>query len=210
MLYVVSSEPPTHETTNYLLWDCNFFVLQISLLFVVNASSLTENVAWGVVSKNFFGDHPPPTKFSFGLKLRGRSPLDPPLALAHFCRMTGVIVSSKSYTVLQSRPRPTGSPKYPTKTDSHRGVLLKLYTFWHKKGIIIFNSPLMLPDTSITNAMEFSDFKFRNFAKMSSPTVERMSLRNMLVASIARSAAILCKLKKKTNRRKKKRGNTFN
>ena len=111
--------------------------------------------------------------------------------------MTGVIVSSKSYTVLQSRPRPTGSPKYPTKTDSHRGVLLKLYTFWHKKGIIIFNSPLMLPDTSITNAMEFSDFKFRNFAKMSSPTVERMSLRNMLVASIARSAAILCKLKKK-------------
>ena len=67
----------------------------------------------------------------------------------------------------------------------------------------------MLPDTSITNAMEFSDFKFRNFAKMSSPTVERMSLRNMLVASIARSAAILCKLKRKTNRRKKKRGNTF-
>ena len=68
----------------------------------------------------------------------------------------------------------------------------------------------MLPDTSITNAMEFSDFRFKNFAKMSSPTVERMSLRNMLVASIARSAAILCKLKKKTNRRKKKRGNTFN
>ena len=68
----------------------------------------------------------------------------------------------------------------------------------------------MLPDTSITNAMEFSDFKFRNFAKISSPTVERMSLRNMLVASIARSAAILCKLKKQTNRRKKKRGNTFN
>ena len=67
----------------------------------------------------------------------------------------------------------------------------------------------MLPDTSITNAMEFSDFKFRNFAKMSSPTVERVSLRNMLVASIARSAAILCKLKRKTNRRKKKRGNTF-
>lgn len=124
-------------------------------------------------------------------------PPDPPLALGHFCRMTGVIVSPKSHTVLQSRPRPTGSPKYPTKNDSHRGVLFKLYTFWHKKGIIIFNSPLMLPDTSITNAMEFSDFRFRNFAKMSSPTVERMSLRNMLVASIARSAAILCKLKKK-------------
>ena len=54
--------------------------------------------------------------------------------------------------------------------------------------------PLMLPDTSITNAMEFSDFRFRNLAKMSSPTVERMSLRNMLVASAARSAAILWRL----------------
>ena len=52
----------------------------------------------------------------------------------------------------------------------------------------------MLPDTSITNAMEFSDFRFRNLAKMSSPTVERMSLRNMLVASAARSAAILWRL----------------
>ena len=53
----------------------------------------------------------------------------------------------------------------------------------------------MLPDTSITNAMEFSDFRLRNLAKTSSPTVERMSFRNMLVASIAKSAAILCKLK---------------
>ena len=54
--------------------------------------------------------------------------------------------------------------------------------------------PLMLPDISITNAMEFSAFRFRNLAKMSSPTVERMSLRNMLVASAARSAAILWRL----------------
>ena len=54
--------------------------------------------------------------------------------------------------------------------------------------------PLMLPDMSITNAMEFSDFRFRNLVKMSSPTVERMSLRNMLVASAARSAAILWRL----------------
>ena len=83
-------------------------------------------------------------------------------------------------------------------------------SFIHKKGIIIFNSPLMLPDTSITNAMEFSDFRFRNFAKMSSPIVERMSLRNMLVASIARSAAILCKLKNKQDEGEDQRGNTFN
>ena len=52
----------------------------------------------------------------------------------------------------------------------------------------------MLPDTSITKAMEFPDFRFRNLAKMSSPTVERMSLRNLLVASTARSAAILWRL----------------
>ena len=117
MLYDVTSKPPTYETTNYLLWDCNFFVLQISLLFVVNASSLTKNVAWGVTSKMFL----------VWSKIKGgRSPLDPPLALAHFCRMTGVIVSPKSHTVLQSRPRPTGPPKYPTKNDSNRGVLFKL------------------------------------------------------------------------------------
>ena len=53
MLYVVTSEPPTKLQTTY----CGiviFFVLQISLLFVVNASSLTKNVAWGAVSPNFF------------------------------------------------------------------------------------------------------------------------------------------------------------
>ena len=61
----------------------------------------------------------------------------------------------------------------------------------------------MLPDTSITNAKLFSDFKFRNLAKMSSPTVERTSLRKILVASIAMSAAILCKLQKKETKKKK-------
>ena len=46
VLYVVCyNERATHETTNYLLWDCIFF-FQISLLFVANASSLTKNVAF--------------------------------------------------------------------------------------------------------------------------------------------------------------------
>ena len=194
MLYVVTSEPPTKLQTTY----CGIVIFLSSNFASIRCKRFQPNwrCSLGGGLQKFFltlrafvwskikGPVPPPLP-----------PPDPPLALGHFCRMTGVIVSSKSHTVLQSRPRPTGLPKYPTKR--------------HKKGIIIFNSPLMLPDTSITNAMEFSDFKFRNFAKMSSPTVERMSLRNMLVASIARSAAILCKLKK-TNRRKKKRGNTFN
>lgn len=56
------------------------------------------------------------------------------------------------------------------------------------------DSPLMLPDTSITKAMLFSDFRFKNLAKVSSPTVERTSLRKILVASMAMSAAILWRL----------------
>ena len=59
------------------------------------------------------------------------------------------------------------------------------------KSIRTVSSPLMLPDTSITRAKLFSDFKFRNLAKMSSPTVERMSFKKILVASMARSAAIV-------------------
>ena len=56
------------------------------------------------------------------------------------------------------------------------------------------DSPLMLPDTSITKAMLFSDFRFRNLAKVSSPTAERTSFRKLLVASMAMSAAILWRL----------------
>ena len=59
-----------------------------------------------------------------------------------------------------------------------------------------YDSPLILPDTSITKAMVFSDFRFRNLAKVSSPTAERTSLRKILVASTAMSAAILWRLKK--------------
>ena len=58
----------------------------------------------------------------------------------------------------------------------------------------------MLPDTSITRAKLFSDFRFRNLAKMSSPTVERMSFRKMLVASTARSAATVWRLQRNENR----------
>ena len=54
----------------------------------------------------------------------------------------------------------------------------------------------MLPDTSITKAMVFLDCRFRNLAKVSSPTAERTSLRKILVASKAMSAAILWRLKK--------------
>ena len=61
---------------------------------------------------------------------------------------------------------------------------------------LIISSPLMLPDTSITRAKLFSDFRFRNLAKISSPTVERMSFKKILVASVARSAAILCRLQR--------------
>ena len=62
---------------------------------------------------------------------------------------------------------------------------------------LIISSPLMLPDTSITRAILFSDLRFRNLAKMSSPTVERMSFKKILVASMARSAAIVCRLQTK-------------
>ena len=58
----------------------------------------------------------------------------------------------------------------------------------------------MLPDTSITRAKLLSDLRFRNLAKMSSPTVERMSFRKMLVASTARSAATVWRLQRKENR----------
>ena len=59
------------------------------------------------------------------------------------------------------------------------------------KRVIVQDSPLMLPDTSITKAMLLSDFRFRNLAKMSSPTVERTSFRKILVASMAMAAANL-------------------
>ena len=75
--------------------------------------------------------------------------------------------------------------------ENHKVTELTLIR-WEEIG-----SPLMLPDTSMTKARLFSDLRFKHFAKMSSPTVERMSFRNLLVAWMARSAAISWRLKNK-------------
>ena len=62
----------------------------------------------------------------------------------------------------------------PNVWRNHKVTELTLIR-WEEIG-----SPLMLPDTSMTKARLFSDLRFKNFAKMSSPTVERMSFRNLL------------------------------